>query len=64
MGDMQITVICPKCGEGTVKLLSELEMSRRVVCACGGQTDLTTEEWRASLLNARKAADEFDPKPN
>ena len=65
MGNMQITVPCPKCHKATMKMLSELEASNSVVCPyCGGITDLTKQEWRAALLNARKAADEFDPKPN
>jgi hypothetical protein len=65
MGDMSISVPCPKCRKSTIKMLSDLEMSSSVVCpSCGGITDLTKQEWRAALLKAREAADEFDPKPN
>jgi len=43
-------------------MLSVLEKSDSVICACGGVTDLVKPYWRKTLRDARKSADEFDSK--
>jgi hypothetical protein len=43
-------------------MLSVLEKEDRVICSCGGVTDLTEPHWRKTLRDARKSADEFDAK--
>jgi len=48
----------------TMAMLSVLEQSDRVVCPCGGVTDLTKTNWSKTLRDARKSADEFDAKLN
>ena len=62
MRDMQICVPCPNCGAYVLRMLSVLEKSDRVICPCGGVTDLSEPHWPKVLRDARKSADEFDPK--
>jgi hypothetical protein len=45
-----------------MRMLSVLEKTDCVICPCGGVTDLTEPYWRKNLRDARKSADEFDPK--
>ena len=65
MADMSISIPCSECRKSTIQLLSDLEASDKVICPfCGAYTDLTKEYWQAALRDARKAADEIEPKPD
>ncbi len=68
MGDMQESAFhATQCHKSAIKMLSELDSNKRELLAALRRFVywyLRNQEWRDALRDARKAADEFDPKPN